>query len=102
MNALGFALRISLEQVCLKLHGCHCKNFSTGQQGYFSRIGVLDQQLINGLRPALWIAARNQKHTGFHLRQKAGVNNTRMVNISSRPNSMAKEYTQVWKSPRLA
>ena len=56
---------------------------------------LLSQQLFNPLRPMFRIAPRNQKDTGFHLRQKAGVNNTRMVNISSRPNSMAKEYTHV-------
>ena len=33
-----------------------------------------------------------------YLRHKVGVNSTRMVNTSSRPNSIAAEQTQVWKS----
>jgi hypothetical protein len=32
-----------------------------------------------------------------YFRHKVGVNNTKIVNTSSRPSSMAAEHTQVWK-----
>jgi hypothetical protein len=38
----------------------------------------------------------------LHRRQNAGVSTTSRVNSSSRPSSMAKEHTEVWKSVRTA
>jgi hypothetical protein len=39
----------------------------------------------------------NSPHKMAYFRHKVGVNNTKIVNTSSRPSSMAAEHTQVWK-----
>jgi EAL domain-containing protein (putative c-di-GMP-specific phosphodiesterase class I) len=55
-----------------------------------------------GIAPPVPLDGVAARRAAAHFRQNAGVSTTSRVNSSSRPSSMAKVHTQVWKSVSTA